>query len=89
MTSAAWTSWSSREALSTRGRTRPRAAIAWSVRVLVLTLVLWGTFSNGRFGPWEVMVGLLVVIGCAWAARAFFRAGPEHRLWPSLGRWRS
>lgn len=85
MTSETWTSWPSREALSRRGRTRPRAAIAWSVRVLVLTLMLWGTFSNGRFGPWEVVVGLLGVIGCAWAGWAFFRTSLEHRLWPSLG----
>ncbi|MFF0289523.1 sensor histidine kinase [Streptomyces sp. NPDC005262] len=85
MTSATWTSWPSREALSRRGRTRPRAVIAWSVRVLVLTLMLWGTFSNGRFGPWEVVVGLLGVIGCVWAGWAFFRASLEHRLWPSLG----
>lgn len=85
MTSETWTSWPSREALSRRGRTRPRAAIAWSVRVLVLTLMLWGTFSNGRFGPWEVVLGLLGVIGCVWAGWAFFRTSLEHRLWPSLG----
>ncbi|MFF3061030.1 sensor histidine kinase [Streptomyces sp. NPDC057909] len=85
MTGATWTSWPSREALSTQGRTRPRAAIAWSVRVLVLALLLWGTFSDGRFGPWEVVVGLLGVIGCAWAGWAFFRTSLEHRLWPSLG----
>ncbi|WP_411089822.1 sensor histidine kinase [Streptomyces sp. 061-3] len=85
MTGATWTSWPSREALSTRGRTRPRTAIAWSVRVLLLALLLWGTFSDGRLGPWEVVVGLLGVIGCAWAGWAFFRTSLEHRLWPSLG----
>ncbi|WP_392673101.1 sensor histidine kinase [Streptomyces sp. LN785] len=85
MTRIAWTSWPSREALSRRSRTRPRAAIAWTVRVLVLTLMLWGTFTNGRFGPWEVLAGLLGVAGCAWTARAFYRTSLEHRLWPSLG----
>ncbi|MDF6045340.1 sensor histidine kinase [Streptomyces sp. JH14] len=85
MTRAAWTSWPSREALSARDRTRPRAAVAWSVRVGVLTLMLWGTFSSGRFGPWEIAVGLLGVAACAWAGWAFFRTSLEHRLWPSLG----
>lgn len=51
----------------------------------MLTLMLWGTFSDGRFGPWEVVVGLLGVIGCVWAGWAFFRTSLEHRLWPSLG----
>lgn len=85
MTHAAWTSWPSREALSARDRTRPRAAVAWSVRVGVLTLMLWGTFSSGRFGPWEIAVGLLGVAACACAGWAFFRTSLEHRLWPSLG----
>ncbi|WP_328886648.1 sensor histidine kinase [Streptomyces sp. NBC_00316] len=85
MTRAAWTSWPSREALSARGRTRPRAAVAWSVRVGLLTLMLWGTFSSGRFGPWEIAVGLLGVAACACAGWAFFRTSLEHRLWPSLG----
>jgi signal transduction histidine kinase len=47
--------------------------------------VLWGAFTAGRFGPWEVAVGLLGVLGCAWTAWAFFRTSLEHRLWPSLG----
>ncbi|MCX4532150.1 histidine kinase [Streptomyces sp. NBC_00841] len=85
MTRATWTSWPSREALSRQGRTRPRAVIAWSVRALLLVLVLWGTFTAGKFGPWEVAVGLLGVLGCAWTAWAFFRTSLEHRLWPSLG----
>lgn len=85
MTRATWTSWPSREALSRQGRTRPRAVIAWSVRALLLALVLWGTFTAGKFGPWEVAVGLLGVLGCAWTAWAFFRTSLEHRLWPSLG----
>lgn len=47
--------------------------------------MLWGTFSGGQFGPWEIMLGLMGVLGCAFAARAFFRTSLEHRLWPSLG----
>ncbi|WP_406498075.1 hypothetical protein OG936_26975 [Streptomyces sp. NBC_00846] len=75
MTGAAWTSRPSREALSAGNRTRPRALIAWSVRVVLLTVMLWGVFTSGRFGPWEVALGLVGVAGCAVAAWAFFRTG--------------
>ncbi|WP_327272497.1 histidine kinase [Streptomyces sp. NBC_01224] len=85
MTRTIWTSWPSREALSRVSRARPRAAIAWSIRLGLLTAMFWGTFTGGRFGPWEVALGLVGVLGCAVAAWAFFRTSLEHRLWPSLG----
>lgn len=47
--------------------------------------MLWGTFTGERFGPWELALGLVGVLGCAVAAWAFFRTSLEHRLWPSLG----
>ncbi|MFJ1715963.1 sensor histidine kinase [Streptomyces sp. NPDC086796] len=85
MTRTTWTSWPTREALTRAGRTRPRRVLTWSVRVGLLTTMLWGTFSGGQFGPWGIVLGLLGVLGCAFAAWAFFRASLEHRLWPSLG----
>ncbi|THA63533.1 sensor histidine kinase [Streptomyces sp. A0958] len=85
MTPAAWTSWPSREALARETRTRARRVIAWSVRVGLLTLMLWGTFTGGLFGPWEIVVGLAGVLVCALLAVAFFRTSLENRLWPSLG----
>ncbi|MFJ2707180.1 sensor histidine kinase [Streptomyces sp. NPDC087428] len=85
MTPASWTSWPSREALSRETRTRSRIFIAWSVRAALLTLMLWGTFTGGLFGPWEIAVGLIGVLGCAVLAVAFFRASLENRLWVSLG----
>ncbi|MEU9092329.1 sensor histidine kinase [Streptomyces sp. NPDC087901] len=85
MTPAVWTSWPSREALSRETRTRSRTVIGWSVRAGLLTLMLWGTFTGGLFGPWEIVVGLAGVAACAAIAVAFFRASLENRLWPSLG----
>ncbi|MET7344780.1 sensor histidine kinase [Streptomyces sp. NPDC087866] len=85
MTPAAWTSWPSREALARDTRRRSRTVIAWSVRAGLLTLMLWGTFTGGRFGPWEIVVGLLGVLVCALLAIAFFRTTLDNRLWPSLG----
>lgn len=85
MTPAAWTSWPSREALSREKCTRSRIAIAWCMRAGLLALMLWGTFTGGLFGPWEIGVGLIGVLGCAVLAVAFFRASLENRLGPSLG----
>lgn len=85
MTPAAWTSWPSREALVRESRTRSRTVIHWGVRLGLLTLMLWGTFTGGLFGPWEIVIGLLGVLGCALLAVAFFRTTLENRLWPSLG----
>ncbi|MGW1128153.1 sensor histidine kinase [Streptomyces sp. NPDC002526] len=85
MTPDAWTSWPSREALAREARSRPRRVIGWSVRASLLTLMLWGTFTNGLFGPWEIVVGLMVVLVCALLAVAFFRTTLDNRLWPSLG----
>ncbi|MFB6814908.1 sensor histidine kinase [Streptomyces sp. NPDC056347] len=82
---AAWTGWPTREALSGTSHALPRRAITWSVRAALATAMLWGTFSGGRFGPWEVVLGLVGVTGCAFTAWAYFRTSLEHRLWPSLG----
>lgn len=85
MTRSTWTSWPSREALAREARTHPRAVFEWSVRAALLTALLWGTFREGSFGPWEVAAGLLGVAACVCAARAFHLTSLEHRLWPSLG----
>lgn len=86
MTADAWTSWPSKEALAREARTRSRTLVSrWVRTVGLITLMLWGTFTNGPFGPWEVVAGLAGVAGCAAVAVAFFRASAQNRLWPSLG----
>ncbi|MEV5604478.1 histidine kinase [Streptomyces sp. NPDC052299] len=85
MTPGDWTSWPSREALVRETRSRPRSVFAWSVRTGLLTLMLWGTFTSGLFGPWEIVVGLIAVLVCMLLAIAFLRTSLDNRLWPSLG----
>lgn len=86
MTADAWTSRPSKEALARETRTRSRTLVSrWVRTVGLITLMLWGTFTNGPFGPWEVVAGLAGVAGCAAVAVAFFRASAQNRLWPSLG----
>ncbi|MFB7916139.1 sensor histidine kinase [Streptomyces sp. NPDC056061] len=85
MTRTTWLSWPTREALSTETHSRSRQVITWSVRLVLLLALLGGTFANGSFTPWQVMVGLMGAIACSAAAWAFFRTSLEHRLLPSLG----
>ncbi|WP_069767441.1 sensor histidine kinase [Streptomyces sp. LUP30] len=79
-----WTRWPSREALSPKEVSRPRRLLAWAVRLLVLTALMWAAFHDSRVHGWIAVAGaggVLVAGGLAWA---LFRTTLEHRLWPSL-----
>ncbi len=80
----AWTRWPSREALSREGVSRSRCVLAWTVRALVLGLLLWGAFSDSHAGGWRAAGGAGGVLLAALLAWAFFRTTLQHRLWPSL-----
>ncbi|MEV6297044.1 histidine kinase [Streptomyces sp. NPDC051896] len=80
----AWTRWPSREALGRQGISRPRRLIAWSIRCLVIGMLLWGAYNQRHVGLWgglAAMAGVLVAALLAWA---FFRTTYQHRLVPSL-----
>ncbi|MBR8639292.1 sensor histidine kinase [Streptomyces tuirus] len=79
-----WTRWPSREALSREGRSRSRCLLAWTVRALVLGLLLWGAFADSPVGGWKSAAGAAGVLVAALLAWLFFRTTLQHRLWPSL-----
>ncbi|MCK8435574.1 sensor histidine kinase [Streptomyces sp. D2-8] len=80
----AWARWPSREALSREGLSTSRCALAWSVRGLVLGMLLWGAFVDGRGRGWTTAAGVAGVLLAALLAREFLRATLQHRLWSSL-----
>jgi signal transduction histidine kinase len=80
----AWTRWPSREALSREGLSRSRCLLAWTVRALVLGLLLWGAFSDRHASGWKAAACAAGVLLAAVLAWAFFRTTLRHRLWPSL-----
>ncbi|MFC8145663.1 sensor histidine kinase [Streptomyces paradoxus] len=80
----AWTRWPSREALSREGLSTSRCVLAWSVRGLVLGMLLWGAFADSHGHGWKTAAGLAGVALAALLAREFFRTTLQHRLWPSL-----
>ncbi len=85
MTDNAWTRWPSREALGREGISRPRRLLAWTVRLLVLGLLLWGAFTSSPVPGWKAVVGAGGALLAALLAWVFFRTTYQHRLWPSLG----
>ncbi|MFD8234355.1 sensor histidine kinase [Streptomyces sp. NPDC059696] len=84
MRKEAWTRWPSREALSREGLSRSRCLLAWTVRTLVIGLLLWGAFSDSHASGWKAAAGAAGVLVTAVLAWTFFRTTLQHRLWPSL-----
>lgn len=84
MTENAWTRWPSREALGPIGLSRPRRLLAWTVRLLVLSMLLWAAFSQRHVGPWGALTAAAGVALAALVSWAFFRTTYEHRLVRSL-----
>ncbi|MFJ4978351.1 sensor histidine kinase [Streptomyces coeruleorubidus] len=80
----AWTRWPSREALSREGLSRSRCLLAWTVRALVLSVLMWGAFAGSEIRGWKAAAGAGGVLVAALLAWAFFRTTLQHRLWPSL-----
>lgn len=85
MTSGAWTSWPSREALSREGLTRARRVLARVVRAVALTALVWTAAAERGVHGWTVALAPVALIACGAAAWGFFRTTLEHLLWPSVG----
>ncbi|MGW7259888.1 sensor histidine kinase [Streptomyces sp. NPDC054834] len=84
MTDNAWTRWPSREALGREGISRPRRVIAWVVRLVVLTLLLWSAFEDRHVHGWGTVVAVGGIVLAGALAWAFYRTTYQHRLLTSL-----
>ncbi|MFI7016919.1 sensor histidine kinase [Streptomyces sp. NPDC050164] len=80
----AWTRWPSQEALSREGLSRSRCLLAWTVRALVLGVLMWGAFAESEVLGWKAAAGAGGVLLAALLAWVFFRTTLQHKLWPSL-----
>ncbi|NUR66765.1 MAG: sensor histidine kinase [Streptomyces sp.] len=83
----AWTRWPSREALGREGISRPRRVLAWAVRLLLVSLLLWGALTSSSAHGWTIAAGAGGFALAALLAWAFYRATLQHRLWLSLVSW--
>lgn len=80
----AWTRWPSREALSREGLSRSRCLTVWTVRALILGVLMWRVFAESEARGWKMAAGVGGVLLAALLAWLFFRTTLQHRLWPSL-----
>ncbi|MFI6157432.1 sensor histidine kinase [Kitasatospora sp. NPDC051170] len=69
---AGWkaTRWPSREGLEREAESRPRRILTLLGRIVLLTFVGWGTFSDGRYTGWAAVAvgaGLVAAAGLCWA----------------------
>ncbi|MFF5497119.1 sensor histidine kinase [Streptomyces aquilus] len=87
MTENVWTRWPSREALGREGVSRPRRLLAWGVRLLLISLLLWGALTNSSAHGWRIAGGAGGFVVAALLAWAFYRSTLQHRLWPALLSW--
>lgn len=79
-----WTDWPSREALSRKHRVRTHQVTSWVLRLLVLSALVCGTFTQSRlgtFGPLWLAAGAVALALAVWGLTRFTL---EHRLWPSV-----
>ncbi len=72
-----WTRWPSREGLEHDAESRPRRILTAVGRLVLLVTVCWGTFSDGRYSGWGVVVAVaglaaavLLAAGYLYACRA-------------------
>ncbi|MGW1983715.1 sensor histidine kinase [Streptomyces collinus] len=84
MTENAWTRWPSREALGRAGTPRPRRLLAWTIRLVVLALLLRAAFTHKHVGVWGALAAAAAVVLAALVSWAFFRTTYAHRLASSL-----
>lgn len=87
VTSETWLRWPSREALASEKMTRPRLLLSWFVRAVFIGLLLWNTLFRAGIPAWGTALGLALIVICALAVTAYFRATLEQRLGPSLASW--
>ncbi|MFC8344188.1 sensor histidine kinase [Streptomyces sp. NPDC057280] len=87
MTENVWTRWPSREALGREGFSRPRRLLAWGVRLLLISLLLWGALTSSSAHGWRIAAGAGGFVVAALLAWVFYRSTLQHRLWPALLSW--
>ncbi len=79
-----WTRWPPREGLNRETQSPARATLMLLTRVVLVVVLVWGTYSRGHFTGWHAVApGAGVVVTVALAA-AFFRWTLAHRLGYSL-----
>ncbi|MFE6052392.1 sensor histidine kinase [Kitasatospora sp. NPDC056446] len=79
-----WTRWPSREGLEREAESRPRRMLTVLGRFVLLNVVCWGTFSDGRFTGWALAAAVAGLAAAVGLTAAFLSATREQRPAPSF-----
>ncbi|MFJ9696414.1 sensor histidine kinase [Kitasatospora sp. NPDC101183] len=78
---AGWnaTRWPSREGLEREAESRPRRILTVLGRIVMLTFVGWGTFSDGRYSGWAAVAAGAGLAASVAVCVAYLKASREQR----------
>ncbi|MFG2843284.1 sensor histidine kinase [Kitasatospora sp. NPDC048296] len=74
-----WTRWPSREGLEREAESRPRRVLTVFGRSVLLVIVGWGTFSDGKYAGWAVAAAAAGLAAAIALCALYLRATREQR----------
>ncbi|MEU9046743.1 MULTISPECIES: histidine kinase [unclassified Kitasatospora] len=78
---AAWyrTRWPSREGLEREAESRPRRVLSVFGRIVLLAVVGWGTFSDGKYAGWAAVAAAAGLVAAVALCALYLRVTREQR----------
>ncbi|MFJ8627266.1 sensor histidine kinase [Kitasatospora sp. NPDC093550] len=75
-----WTRWPSREGLEREAESRPRRVLTVFGRTVLLAVVGWGTFSDGKYAGWAAAAAAAGLVAAVALCALYLRATREQHL---------
>ncbi|GAA2147605.1 histidine kinase [Kitasatospora kazusensis] len=79
-----WTRWPPREGLNREAQSPARATLMLLTRLVLLVVLVWGTYSRGHFTGWHAVWAGAGLVAAVASAVVFFRYTLAHRLGPGI-----
>ncbi|MBO1414293.1 sensor histidine kinase [Streptomyces sp. FH025] len=74
-----WTRWPSREGLEREAESRPRRVLTVFGRTVLLAVVTWGTFADGKYTGWAAAVAAAGLVAAVALCAVYLRVTREQR----------
>ncbi|WP_280716145.1 histidine kinase [Kitasatospora sp. MAP5-34] len=79
-----WTRWPPREGLNRETQSPARATLMLLTRLVLLVVLVWGTYSRGHFTGWHAVWAGAGLVAAVVFVTGFFRYTLAHRLGPGI-----
>ncbi|MEU9076436.1 histidine kinase [Kitasatospora sp. NPDC048538] len=79
-----WTRWPSREGLERDAESGPRRLLTGLGRAVLLITVCWGTFADGRYAGWAVVVAVAGLAAAVGLSAGYLHASREQHPVPAF-----